>query len=68
MLDPKILRENPEKIRNMLKDRAIEFDFDGLLKNDESLRKLMQSIDILRKMRNDIVRILRKFFTLLQPK
>ena len=31
MLDPKIIRDEPEKVRKMLKDRAVEFDFDKML-------------------------------------
>ena len=31
MLDPKIIRDEPEKIRKMLKDREVDFDFDKML-------------------------------------
>ena len=31
MLDPKLIKENPEIIRNMLKSRAVEFDLDELI-------------------------------------
>ena len=31
MLDPKIIRDEPEKIKKMLKDRAVDFDFDKML-------------------------------------
>ena len=30
MLDPKIIRDQPEKIKKMIKDRAVEFDFDKM--------------------------------------
>ncbi|KAG2478353.1 MAG: hypothetical protein NPMRd3_1250003, partial [Nitrosopumilales archaeon] len=35
MLDPKILRENPDKIRKMINDRAVEFDLDALIDADK---------------------------------
>ena len=31
MLDPKIIRDEPEKIKEMLKDRAVEFDLEKML-------------------------------------
>ena len=31
MLDPKILRENPDKIRKMLNDRNVDFPLDDLI-------------------------------------
>ena len=31
MLDPRIIRDEPDKIKKMLKDRAIQFDFDKML-------------------------------------
>ena len=49
MLDMKIVRQNPEKIRKMLKDRTVEFDLDSLLELDEKRRKLIISTDDLRK-------------------
>ena len=54
MLDPKILRENPEKIRMMLKDRAVEFDLNKLIRLDKKRRELIIETDQLRKKRNDI--------------
>jgi len=54
MLDPKIIRENPDKIRKMLKDRAVEFDLDNLIKCEQERRELIIKTDTLRKKRNDI--------------
>ncbi|MBM3910737.1 MAG: serine--tRNA ligase [Thaumarchaeota archaeon] len=54
MLDPKILREEPDKIRNMLKARAVNFDLDALVKLDKQKRELIIKTDELRKKRNDI--------------
>jgi len=60
MLDPKILRESPDLVRNMLKIRDVKFDFEGLLKNDQEMRKLMQVIDDLRKQRNELAHCVSK--------
>ena len=54
MLDPKIIRDEPEKIRKMLMDRAIEFDFDGMLELDKKRRDLIKETDELRKKRNQM--------------
>ena len=54
MLDPKIIRDEPEKIRKMLIDRAIEFDFDGMLELDKKRRELIKETDELRKKRNQM--------------
>ena len=54
MLDPKIIRDEPEKIRKMLTDRAIEFDFDEMLELDKKRRDLIKQTDELRKKRNQM--------------
>ena len=54
MLDPKIIREEPEIIRKMLKNRAVNFDFDGLVQCDKQRRELIIKTDELRKKRNDV--------------
>lgn len=54
MLDPKILRENPDMIRNMLKDRFVDFALDDLIKLDKERRDLIIKTDDLRKKKNDI--------------
>ena len=54
MLDPKIIRDEPEKIKKMLKDRAIEFDFDKMLELDKNRRDLIKETDELRKKRNQM--------------
>jgi seryl-tRNA synthetase len=54
MLDPKILRENPEKIRNMLEARNVKFPLDELLSSDKERRELIIKTDELRKKRNDV--------------
>jgi seryl-tRNA synthetase len=54
MLDPKIIREDPERIRKMLENRAVDFDFDGLIQFDKQRRELIIKTDEFRKKRNDI--------------
>ena len=54
MLDPKIIRDQPEKIKKMIKDRAVEFDFDKMLELDKRRRNLIKETDELRKKRNQM--------------
>ena len=54
MLDMKMVRQNPEKIRRMLKDRMVEFDLDLLLQLDEKRREMIISTDRLRKKKNEM--------------
>jgi seryl-tRNA synthetase len=54
MLDPKILRENPEIIRKMLRERAVSFSLGDLIKLDKERRELIIKTDDLRKKKNDI--------------
>ena len=54
MLDPKIIRDEPGKIKKMLKDRAVDFDFDKMLELDKKRRDLIKSTDDLRKKRNEM--------------
>ncbi|HLA22319.1 MAG TPA: serine--tRNA ligase [Nitrosopumilaceae archaeon] len=54
MLDPKILRENPNKIRQMLKDRAVDFPLDELIELDKERRKKIIEVDNYRKTKNEI--------------
>ena len=54
MLDPKILRENPDKIRKMLNDRNVDFPLDELIILDKERRDLIIKTDELRKKRNEI--------------
>jgi seryl-tRNA synthetase len=50
----KMIRENPENIRKMLKDRAVQFDLDLLLELDKKRREMIISTDDLRKKKNDM--------------
>jgi len=48
MLDMKMIRENPENIQKMLKDRGVQFDLDLLLDLDKKRREMIISTDELR--------------------
>ena len=54
MLDPKLIKENPEIIRSMLKSRAVEFDLDGLIESDQKRREFIIKTDDLRKKKNQM--------------
>jgi seryl-tRNA synthetase len=54
MLDPKILKENPQIIQDMLKARAVDFDLDGLIESDQKRRELIFKTDEFKKRRNEI--------------
>jgi len=54
MLDPKIIRDQPDKIKKMLKERAVEFDFNKMLDLDKKRRDLIKNTDDLRKKRNQM--------------
>ena len=58
MLDPKLIKENPEIIRSMLKSRAVEFDLDGLIESDQKRREFIIKTDDLRKKKNQIAAII----------
>jgi len=49
-----MIRENPENIRKMLKDRAVQFDIDLLLELDKKRREMIISTDDLRKKKNEM--------------
>lgn len=54
MLDPKIIKEKPELIRKMLKDRNSDFDLDSLILTDSKRRELIIKTDELRKKKNTV--------------
>ncbi len=54
MLDPKLIKENPEIIRNMLKDRSVDFDLDALIESDQKRREFIIKTDELRKKKNQV--------------
>jgi len=54
MLDPKLIKEKPNMIRNMLKARSVDFDLDALIKSDQKRREFIIKTDELRKKKNQI--------------
>ena len=58
MLDPKLIKENPEIIRSMLKSRAVEFNLDGLIESDQKRLELIIKTDELRKKKNQVAIII----------
>lgn len=54
MLDPKFIRENPDVVRQALKDRNDKFDLDAFLSLDEERRTLMRKIEELSAQQNKI--------------
>ena len=54
MLDPKLIKEKPEVIKDMLKARSVEFDLEGLIDSDQKRRELITKTDELRKKKNQV--------------
>ena len=54
MLDMKMIRENPENVKNMLKDRDVQFDINLLLELDKKRREMIITTDELRKKKNEM--------------
>ncbi|MGH7377818.1 MAG: serine--tRNA ligase [Candidatus Methylomirabilales bacterium] len=52
MLDPRIIREKPELLRQKLKDRGAAFDVDGLLNLETERRRLLGELERLRARKN----------------
>ena len=54
MLDPKLIKEKPKMIREMLKARAVNFDLDALIESDQKRREFIIKTDELRKKKNQV--------------
>lgn len=54
MLDPKIIKDNPKIIRDMLKARGVEFDLDKLIESDQKRRDFILKTDEMRKKKNQV--------------
>tara|TARA_B110000438_G_scaffold202176_1_gene193732 strand:+ start:218 stop:1480 length:1263 start_codon:yes stop_codon:yes gene_type:complete len=54
MLDPKIIRDEPNRIKQMLKDRAVEFDFEKMLELNKTRKEMMLKSDELKQQRNQM--------------
>ena len=55
MLDPKLIKEKPQIIRDMLKARNVDFDLDALIEFDQKRRDFIIKTDELRKNKNKVV-------------
>jgi seryl-tRNA synthetase len=54
VLDPKIIKENPQIIQEMLRARNVEFDLEGLIDSDKKRRDFILKTDELRKKKNQV--------------
>jgi seryl-tRNA synthetase len=54
MLDPKLIKDNPQIIQEMLDSRNIEFDLEGLIDSDKQRREFILKTDELRKKKNQV--------------
>jgi seryl-tRNA synthetase len=54
MLDPKLIKEKPQVIRDMLKARDVDFDLDKLVESDQKRREFILKTDELRKKKNQV--------------
>ena len=54
MLDPKIIRDEPDRIKQMLKDRSVEFDFEKMLELNRVRKEMMMQSDELKQKRNQM--------------
>jgi seryl-tRNA synthetase len=54
MLDPKIIKERPEAVRKMLRNRNSDFDLDLLISLDAKRREMIVRTDELRKKKNTV--------------
>jgi seryl-tRNA synthetase len=52
MIDPKLYRDDPEKVRAALKRRSTAFDLDALLRLDQEKRKIGSELETLNAERN----------------
>ena len=52
MLDPKLIREKPEVVRESLKKRGAAFDLEKLIGLDEKRRELIKAVEAMKNERN----------------
>jgi seryl-tRNA synthetase len=52
MLDPKLMRERPEAVRESLKKRGAQFDLEKLMVLDEKRRDLIKTVEAMKNDRN----------------
>ncbi|MDC0187490.1 serine--tRNA ligase [Candidatus Nitrosopelagicus sp.] len=54
MLDPKIIKDEPDRIKQMLRDRAVEFDLEKMLELNKTRKEMMIQSDELKQKRNQM--------------
>ena len=54
MLDPKLIKENPEKIQLMLDARQVDFNLEEYIQTDKKRRDFIIKTDELRKKKNEV--------------
>jgi seryl-tRNA synthetase len=54
MLDRKLIRKDPDRVREGLRKKGADFDLDGFLARDERHRALIQESDSLKRERNEV--------------
>lgn len=54
MLDIKLIRSNPDKVKEALKKRKEKISLDGILKLDQKRRELLLEADVLKEKRNKV--------------
>jgi seryl-tRNA synthetase len=52
MLDIKFIRENPQLVKKSIKDRGLKLDVDGLIRVDDTRRKILSELEELRAQKN----------------
>jgi seryl-tRNA synthetase len=58
MLDPRLLKENPELVRSMLENRKFEFPLDELIALDKTRRELIVQVEEFKRRKNQLSRII----------
>ena len=56
MLDPKLLKENPQLVRGMLENRKFEFPLDNLIALDKRRRDLIRQVEEFKHKKNVLAR------------
>jgi seryl-tRNA synthetase len=58
MLDPKLLKENPQLVRGMLANRKYEFPLDHLIALDKRRRELIRQVEEFKRKKNLLARLI----------
>ena len=58
MLDPKLLKENPQLLRSMLENRKFEFPLDDLIALDKRRRELIIQVEEFKRRKNLLAHVI----------